>query len=61
MVPVLTSVAMGDQKAMFLAQSAHQHSLWYHGALRPANWLTWGYETPKGALWQGATVTIMAS
>eukprot|EP00971_Amphidinium_carterae_P157033 3112807-Amphidinium_carterae.1 len=54
MVPVLTSVAMGDQKAMFLAQTAHQHSLWHFGALRPSHWLTWGYETPGRAIWQGA-------
>eukprot|EP00971_Amphidinium_carterae_P199030 3949727-Amphidinium_carterae.1 len=40
-IPVLTSVAMGDQKAMFLAQSAHQHTLWSSGALDVAAWLTW--------------------
>eukprot|EP00971_Amphidinium_carterae_P155418 3082248-Amphidinium_carterae.2 len=54
MIPVLTSVAMGDQKAMFIAQSAHQHSLWHSGALRAESWLTWGYSTPTIGLWQGA-------
>eukprot|EP00971_Amphidinium_carterae_P350924 6491809-Amphidinium_carterae.1 len=53
-IPVLTSVAMGDQKAMFLAQSAHQHSLWFHGALHHSSWLTWGYPSPSVGVWQGA-------
>eukprot|EP00971_Amphidinium_carterae_P335843 6471895-Amphidinium_carterae.2 len=53
-VPVLTSVAMGDQKAMFLAQTAHQHTLWAHDALEVGSWLTWGHCTPGVPLWQGA-------
>eukprot|EP00971_Amphidinium_carterae_P352836 6492748-Amphidinium_carterae.2 len=53
---LLRSPAMGDQKSVDVAQSAHTHSLLALGALHKEQWMTFGFKPPGRSQWQGAYV-----
>ena len=49
----MNCVAMGDQKAMEVAQVAHVAALQDAGVLQEGRSMAYGFAPPRGPLWEG--------